>query len=318
MDQKLLALYTLQQALRDFFLERHFLEVSTPPMVKNPGMEAHLHPFQVFHTHKNTKSHWYLHTSPEFHMKELLSKGFEKIFNLSYCFRDEPDSETHRPQFLMLEWYRARENYEHIMDDCRGLIPYCQQYLKDKKIEVYEKEFTYKEVTVDELFQKYLGFSILEYLRPKDLKEKIIKDHPDIHLPKNELPWEDYFFLLFLNNIEPYFKEEPFLLVKEFPAPLAALSTLKKDDPRVCERFEVYLNGIELCNCFNELTDLKIQKDRFEDEGKKKKELYNYELPSANVLFEALERGLPESSGIALGVERLLLALCPIKNPFFS
>ncbi len=105
--------------------------------------------------------------------------------------------------------------------------------------------------------------------------------------------------------------------MKEFPAPLAALSTLKKDDPRVCERFEVYVNGVELCNCFNELTDSLEQRKRFADQAALKKKIYGYSLPEPKAFYRSLEKGLPPSAGIALGVDRLLSSLFEIENPFF-
>ena len=103
-----LGLFHTVAACRHFFQERDYIETPTPPIVENPGMEAHLHPFQVKSVHQNKELPLYLHTSPEFQMKELLSEGMEKIYHLGYCFRDEPSSATHRHQFLMLEWYQAR------------------------------------------------------------------------------------------------------------------------------------------------------------------------------------------------------------------
>jgi lysyl-tRNA synthetase class 2 len=115
---KLKAQFDLLWAIRSYFSNLKFVDVLTPPMVENPGMETHIHPFQVAHAKSHSMSQWYLHTSPEFHMKELLSLGFENIYNLSYCFRDEPNASIHRPQFLMLEWYRTGAHYTKIMQDC--------------------------------------------------------------------------------------------------------------------------------------------------------------------------------------------------------
>jgi lysyl-tRNA synthetase class 2 len=130
--------------------------------------------------------------------------------------------------------------------------------------------------------------------------------------------WEDYFFLLFLNKIENDFHRRNFLMLYEFPRDLSALSTLKESDPRVCERFEIYIKGVELCNCFNELRDLEVQKKRFEEQRSIKQQFYGYQLPEPQVLFKSLEKGFPPSAGNALGVERLLLSLLEIQNPFFD
>lgn len=314
--------FELIQAIRNYFAAQEFMDVMTPPMVQNPGMETHIHPFEVYSKNTNASKNMYLHTSPEFHMKELLSydeEELDKIFNVSYCFRDEPNSPIHRSQFLMLEWYRKNERYEKIMQDCEELIRFCLEHLKNKKAPIKESfnNFTPQKATVREMIQEQCSFDILNFLDPKDLKEKIQKDFKEVPLPSSQCDWDDYFFLLFLNKVEPLFKDISYLLLYEFPAPLAALSTLKEDDPRVAERFEIYLNGIELCNCFNELTDLRAQKERFKQQALDKKRLYGYELPGPDVLYQAMERGFPSSAGVALGVERLLAALIEIENPFY-
>lgn len=299
----------LIKSIRSFFEKENFLDVITPPMVQNPGMETHIHPFQVAHARTNSMSEWYLHTSPEFHMKELLAQGLENIFTISYAFRDEPLAPTHRPQFLMLEWYRKNAHYTQIMDDCENLFSYCSN-----------KNIKFERATIQEIFEDMLHIDILKFLDKKDLKELIEKNFKDIPLPsKGEvLSWDDYYFLLFLNKIEPHLAHHPFILLKEFPCHLSALSTLKAEDPRVCERFEIYAHGIELCNSFNELTDLSILKNRFKEQALEKKNLYGYELPEPKVIYNAMTKGLPKSSGIALGVERLLKVLSGMENPFWN
>jgi lysyl-tRNA synthetase class 2 len=140
-----------------------------------------------------------------------------------------------------------------------------------------------------------------------------------VPVPESELEWEDYFFLLYLNKIETVIsKKYPFLLISEFPAPLSALSTLKKSDPRVCERFEVYINGIEICNSFNELTDCVEQKKRFLQQTALKRKLYQYELPEPKSFYKIMDHGLPPSAGIALGVERVLYSLFLEESPFWN
>ena len=198
----------LIKSIRSFFEQENFIDIITPPMVQNPGMETHIHPFQVAHARTNSMSEWYLHTSPEFHMKELLSHGLEKIFTISYAFRDEPLAPNHRPQFLMLEWYRKNAHYTKIMDDCENLFSYCSQ-----------KEIKFQRATVQEIFEEMLKIDILEFLDKKDLKQLIEKNFKDIPLPtKGEnLSWDDYYFLLFLNKIEPHLAHYPYLLLSEFP-----------------------------------------------------------------------------------------------------
>jgi lysyl-tRNA synthetase class 2 len=312
-------LFLLQQAIRNHFNSEGFMDVLTPPAVDNPGMEVHIHPFQLYSVHKQKCDLLYLHTSPEFQMKKLLSEGMEKIFTMSYCFRDEPISETHRPQFIMLEWYRAHQRYEKIMDDCEALIKSCHDFLKSNGVTLKESDIKFTKRTVQEIFLETINIDILEYHDKDKLYQLLANDFRDVPLPssKDDLSWDDLFFLLMLNKVEPQFKKYPFLLIYEFPAPLKALSTIKKDDNRVCERFEIYANGLELCNCFNELTDLEEQKTRFEQQAKEKKDLYGYQLPEARTLYQALESKIPPSAGIALGVERLLAALTGEVDSFY-
>ncbi|EQC46912.1 EF-P lysine aminoacylase EpmA [Bacteriovorax sp. Seq25_V] len=312
-------LFIIQNSIKEYFNSKSFLEVITPPVVTNPGMETHIHPFQLHSIHAKQNRDLYLHTSPEFHMKSLLSEGYENIFTLSYAFRDEPDSTTHRKQFLMLEWYRSNERYEQIMQDCEELFSYCLNSLKSKQVPTNFEKVKFTRMTVAQAFKRYVGVNILDYLNKDDLYELIKNEFKTIHLAAREqLTWDDLFFLLMLNEVEPKFVEYDFLLLYEFPAPLKALSTIKESDPRVCERFEIYSRGVELCNCFNELTDESEQRARFTEQAKEKQNFYGYELPEASVLYSALKKGLPPSAGIALGVERLLMSLAKISNPFWD
>ncbi|MBT4792574.1 MAG: hypothetical protein HON90_13460 [Halobacteriovoraceae bacterium] len=319
MAKRLAYQFELIQLIRDFFIQNNFVDVLTPPMVANPGMETHIHPFQITQAKTQELTSMYLHTSPEFQMKELLAsdEGLNNIFTLGYCFRDEPKSEIHRPQFLMLEWYRKNERYEKIMDDVEKLLLFIQSRFTAKHL-LKTNIHSFPRVSVQDLFLEFLHFDILEFMDTKSLKQKIQKDFKDVPLPHEECSWDDYYFLLFLNKIETELKNYPYLLIKEFPAPLAALSTISTNDSRVSERFEVYLSGVELCNCFNELTNPHEQKNRFELQTKDKKEIYDYELPWPKEFMSVLEEGYPASSGIALGVERLLYSLINIENAFFK
>ncbi len=307
------------RAIRNFFEVHSFTEVLTPPAVENPGMETHIHPFQLFHKNQNKIAEMYLHTSPEFHMKEILAHHpkLNDIYTLSYCFRDEPISDIHRSQFLMLEWYRKNQRYEKIMDDTSSLVKYTQDHLDQFGI-LKNKITSFPHVTIADLFKEYTSVDILNYLDTNELKEMIATDFKDVPLPSIDCSWDDYFFLLFLNKVEPHLKNHPYLLINEFPAPLSALSTIKEDDERVCERFEVYLHGVELSNSFNELTDFKTLKKRFEIQAAEKKSLYGYELPWPETFMKMMEQGYPRSAGIALGVERLLYSLTNVENPFFK
>jgi lysyl-tRNA synthetase class 2 len=222
----------------------------------------------------------------------------------------------------MLEWYRTNAHYSKIMDDCEELFRFTLNSLNEKKFNIDKSLLQLKceRTTVQDLFEDILKIDILDFLEKKDLKELIEKNFKDVPLPsKGEiLSWDDYYFLLFLNKIEPHIAHYPYLLIYEFPNHLSALSTLKETDPRVCERFEIYSKGVELCNCFNELRDLKIQKERFAIQALEKENLYGYHLPEPKVLYDAMERGFPASSGIAMGIERLQKVITNEENPFWD
>ncbi len=300
----------LIQAIREFFLERDFVEITVPPVVTNPGMETHIHPFQLYSAKNQTALSTYLHTSPEFYMKRVLSEGIEKIFTIGHSFREEPQSPIHRQQFIMLEWYRANSNYLQIMQELEDLFHSCYNKLQLSQLPLDStlENRTFQRMTIQELFKEIVDLDILQLLETEQLRKVIQSRFPQIPSPKTG-GWDDYFFLLFLNCIEPKLKEYPLLLLYEYPHHLSALSTIKKNDPRVCERFELYVNGIEICNAFNELTEIEEQKRRFIQDLKDKKSLYDYTLSEPEVLYQALENGIPPSGGIALGVERLLATL---------
>ena len=158
--------FELIQAIRNYFTQNDFVDVMTPPLVENPGMETHIHPFQLNSIQKGELQNLFLHTSPEFNMKKLLAENpsLSNIFSIGYAFRDEPSSPIHRNQFLMLEWYRQNERYEKIMDDTENLIQFSNQYLQDKGLKTKNNSFSFQRTTVDNLFQEFLGFSILNFL----------------------------------------------------------------------------------------------------------------------------------------------------------
>ena len=309
--------FILQQKIRDFFRSRGFWDVLTPPAVPHPGMETHLHPFQLFSPKRRECEKFYLHTSPEFALKKLLGQGLGNLFSLNYCFRDEPPSSTHRFQFLMLEWYRVERNskensYKAVEKDVVDLLEDCRQVLKGEKGGVkWESALCPEVLTVEQAFVRWAGFSLSQCETQEHFLEAILSHCPFLLPPqgRENLEWEDLFFIVFLNLIEPPLKKIPLVILKEYPAPLAALSRLKKENPRVCERFEVYLGGLELGNCFYELLDLEELKGRFEREALRKKKLYGYSLDRPWDFYKTMAAGLPPCSGIALGVERLFMGL---------
>lgn len=288
----------------------------TPPLVEHPGMEPHIHPFQIYSLVNNTKQPLYLHTSPEFKLKQLLSmkdEPFQNIYSLSYVFRDEPHSSIHRQQFLMLEWYQKNAPIEDVITTIQNLLSYVYQQhslLKGKQSP------TILVKSMQNLFLEIIQIDILNYLEIPSLRNLITTEFKDVPMPKVDLAWDDLFFLLFLNKIEPELKKFPFLILTDFPSPLSALAQINPNDSRTAKRFEFYISGIEIANCYQELLDPKEMESRFKIFEQMKHDNYSYTLPYPKEFMQTMNNGLPASSGIAMGIERLLKALTQIENPF--
>jgi len=286
--------------IRTFFAQNRFVAVDCPPIVDNPGMEPHIHPFEI--------QKKFLHTSPEFRMKEALSKtNLKAIYSLGYCFRKEPESPLHRPQFLMLEWYRTDASLFTLINDISNLC----NFLSDTEIKI-------EKLSMQEIFKEFLNIDILNFLTKEKIQSLIKEYYPDL-LPTNNtsLEWDDYFFLLFLNHVEPQLKKYPFLIIDDFPSPLSALAEISDIDKRVAKRFEFYINGVEIANAFYELRDVTEQGYRFKKFHDRKLKEYNYSLPWPNRFLKNLEH-LPQSVGIALGVERLFGEISLSKEIFWD
>ena len=310
--------FKLIQVLRDFFRSKGFTDVLTPPMLQGPGMEAHLHPFKVSSPLRHSGECYYLHTSPEFAMKELLSYGHGDIFTICYCFRDGEESSIHRKQFLMLEWYRVGGHYHEIADDFEELYAHCAESFTGK---TFKETFT--RTTVKDLFLRFEHFDITDYPRALEFREFLEKRYPHlIPFPgfhqKQALTWDELYHLFFFNVIEPKIKKHlPYLILDQYPEQLVSLAATSTTTSRATDRFEVFVNALELGNGCREARDEREHRIRLAREGKEKERIYGYQLPEPTELYETLKRGLPPCSGMAVGLERLLLALGQ-KEAFWS
>ena len=307
------------QEIRNFFLAQGFLEVDAPALVPHPGMEPHLNPFETRFIDANAQSlqTFYLHTSPEYAMKKLLATGFEKIFYLGHCFRNSEVSATHHPEFLMLEWYRAYADYHHIMADCEALITHLARQIKGGfcfRYQNQEIDLTppWPRMSVAEAMQRFAGVN-LKNIRSRDdwIAVAQAKNYDTVDASWS---WEDIFFLIFLNEVEPKIacplagQARPIFLV-DYPAALASLAKRKVDEPNFVERFELYIGGLELANAFTELNDPKEQYQRLLHEQKVRKQLRRPVFKIDAEFITALEIGIPPAGGIALGVDRLIMLL---------
>jgi lysyl-tRNA synthetase class 2 len=271
----------LISSIRHFFILHDFLEVETPLRIPAPAPEEHIEAIP--------SGDWFLQTSPELCMKRLLAAGYPRIFQISKCFRTAERGNKHLPEFTMLEWYVAKFDYYQLMDQCGEMLitafkdmGYTQDIVwQNKKINLAEP---WEKITVANAFSKYAQVSLQEALH------------------------QDEFDEILTQYIEPRLGIDRPTFIYDYPAKLAALSKIKKSDPTVAERFELYIGGLELANGFSELTDAGEQRKRFEDaqEARAAKNWARYPMPE--YFLDSL-KNMPESAGIALGIDRLVMIL---------
>lgn len=289
---------------RHFFEARDFLEVETPAWVRAPGTDVHLDPVGA-DIHLDGARHTrqgFLHTSPEFSMKRLLCEGAERIYQLARVWRDGEVTALHNPEFSLLEWYRAWEPLDAIIDDVEQLV---RQTLTAESARPLLGEV--RRATMQQVVQEACGFDILENLTLEPLLDTVRNlDLLPPHL--TETPhWDELFFALVVEHIDPHIATMGAVFVTDWPAPLAVLARRNPEDPRTAERFELYVDGVELANGFGELTDPQEQRLRFEEDLEARRTRGLPQLPMPEAFLEALRFGMPPSSGVALGVDRLLM-----------
>ncbi len=305
----------IESEIRRFFRGEGFQEVRTPLLVPSPGMEIHIHPFQLDHSKP-----LFLPTSPEFAMKKLLVGGMKKIFQINSSFRNEPLSQTHLPEFTLLEWYDVA-GYEAVWNQAEKLIQTVARKIHGKL------QFKYLNQTIDlsspwpkyrvqELFQKNIHLNLTSNTSIEELVQCCQKFKISA---SNSESWDDLYFKLWLNIIEPEIQKNRPCFVYDYPESQAALAKTKKDKNGNlwARRFEVYVGGLELANAFDELLDPKVQLGRFIKDQALRKNLYGKKFPVSQIdhsFISALKEGLPDCGGIALGVDRLLMLLANIKD----
>jgi len=301
----------IQAALRQIFAARGFIEVDTPALQKSPGLEPHLQAFAtMIALPGETPERLYLHTSPEFAMKKLLVAGMKQIFQFAHCYRNGERSATHHPEFTMLEWYRAGASYLDLVADCEALLRAASDALLTWHGRVCDPHASWERLTVADAFARHCGIDLLA-TAPNPMAPSLellaaaaqplgIGPHPGD-------AWEDLFFRIFLAEIEPKLGIGAPTVLYDYPISMAALARPKADDPSLCERFELYVCGLELANAFGELTDAAEQTRRFLADQEKKQSLYGETYPIDQDFIAALAFGLPESAGIALGFDRLVM-----------
>jgi elongation factor P--(R)-beta-lysine ligase len=293
---------TLTAATRAFFAARGYLEVETPYAVPVPGEEVHLRAFGTQRAHPDgTAELLWLHTSPEFAMKRLLVGGSGPIFQLARVWRNGEASAFHAPEFTMLEWYRPGadmdSSIEETTDLLRAVLP-AEVSARGVTTSMARTE----RLTVAEAFDRYVGADVLG----TEGDAAALAAQAETRLRDNET-WEDLFFRLLLERIEPHLGRAHPTFLTHWPVAQAALARRDPADPRVAERFELFVCGIELANAFVELTDPVEQRERFTADRARRHALYGPDWEMDEDFLAALAEGMPPSAGIALGFDRLAM-----------
>ena len=307
----LLARNRIIAGIRAWFAARDFLEVDCAALALSPGNEAHLHAFaaELIQPDGSTERR-YLHTSPEFACKKLLAAGETRIFNLGHVWRNRERTLTHSPEFTMLEWYRANEDYETIIADTLALVRLAADVAGTKSFRWRGREADplaeAQWLTVNEAFIRFAGVDLLVTLRADGSADRdALAAVSPVAFGKGE-SWSDIFSRILSEKVEPQLGNGCITVLYEYPSVEAALARTTARDRRVAERFELYACGIELANGFGELTDPEEQRRRFIAEMDVKEQVYGERYPIDEDLLEALSL-MPPASGVALGLDRLIM-----------
>jgi lysyl-tRNA synthetase class 2 len=305
----------IQAALRDWFAAQGFTEVEPAALAVSPGNETHLHAFATTAIAPDGAARTlYLHTSPEFAMKKLLSAGERRIFAFARVWRNRERGALHAPEFTLIEWYRAGEPYERLMDDCAAILARAAEAagaellrFRDATADPYAAP---DRLAVAEAAARFAGIDLLATLSADGAPDApalaAALAAAGIRAGAGE-SWSDLFSRLLAERIEPNLARTGRATVLDrYPLPEAALARRAADDPRVAERFELYACGVELANGFGELTDAAEQRRRFEADMDEKARRYGERYPLDEDFLAALA-AMPPASGIALGFDRLVM-----------
>ena len=304
----------IKASIRGHFQAQGFTEVECGALVVSPGNETHLHAFETSLTGPDGEGlPLYLHTSPEFAAKKLLAAGETKIFDFARVFRNRERGRLHAPEFTMLEWYRAREDYTSVVRDSLVLLAVAADVAEAKALRHREAACDPRAkadwLTVADAFTHLAGIDLMATLSPEGigdaaaLRGRARRGGIDV---ADDDDWSDMFSKILTLRIEPRLGMERPCVLYEYPVCEAALARVSPRDPRVAERFELYACGVELANGFGELTDPDQQRERFERDMAKKEKIYGVRYPLDEDFLAALPL-MPPASGVALGFDRLVM-----------
>ena len=308
----LLARNRITAALRAWFAGQDFVEVETGALQISPGNETHLHAFATaLEAPDGSRAPLYLRTSPEFACKKLLAAGERRIVEFARVFRNRERGALHAAEFTMVEWYRANESYATLMADCMALVRTAAEVAGARQFNFRGRAadpFSAPErLTVAEAFARFAGIDLLATL-PDGKPDRSAFAHAaqaaGIKVAADD-HWGDIFSKILVERVDANLGNGCATILDEYPAVLSALARPARD-PRVAERFELYMCGVELANGFGELTDPAAQQRRLEHEMAEKARIYGERYPIDEDFIAALG-AMPQASGVALGLDRLVM-----------
>ena len=267
------------QAIRRFFIEQGFLEIETPCRIPAPAPEAHID--------AQISGNRFLQTSPELCMKQLLSAGYPRIFQICKCFRKKERGRRHLPEFTMLEWYRTGTDYLNLMDESENLIRFVAHSVFKRRTLTYQGQTIaltkpWERIGVTEAFERFASLSMETAISRQRFDETLAFE------------------------IEPHLGQKKPVFLYDYPAFRSALAKPLKDNPSLAQRFELYICGLELCNAFSELNDAESQRKRFKSELKLRNALKKPPYPLPETFLKSLD-DMPDAAGNALGLDRLVM-----------
>jgi elongation factor P--(R)-beta-lysine ligase len=315
---RLIARSRILSVLRQYFEAEGFVEIEPAILQASPGNETHLHGFATeIVAPDGVRRPAFLHTSPEFAMKKLLAAGERQPYTFTRVFRNRERGALHAPEFTMLEWYRAGAPYERLMEDCAAILTIAADaagsgYFSFRGGEA-DPRADPERLTVRDAFLRYCGVDLFASLsadgRGQD-RERFLAEAAAIGIRvAADDSWSDAFSRILVEKIEPRLGIGRPTILCDYPISQAALARPHAKDPRLAERFELYVCGVELANAFGELTDVAEQRRRFGDAMAEKLRLYGESYPIDEDFLAALAQ-MPAASGAALGFDRLAMLAC--------
>ena len=310
----LLARNRITAALRAHFAGLDFVEVEAAALQVSPGNEAHLSAFATRAIRPDgSRADLYLHTSPEFACKKLLAAGEMRLFSLARVFRNRERGPLHHPEFTLVEWYRVGEGYEALMADCAEVVALAAETAGVGRLVHRGREADpfapFERLTLAEAFDRHAGIDLLATVAADGSTDRAALADAvaasGLRVAVDDT-WADLFSRVLVGLIEPHLGIGRPTLLCEYPVSEAALARPSARDPRVAERFELYACGVELANAFGELTDPIEQRARLNAEMDEKARVYGERYPIDEDFLDALAM-MPEASGIALGLDRLVM-----------